>query len=395
VNKFLNIAILEYSLQSIIRRGYKNLFIGVIFTALIFLLSSVLFISNSLKFELNQTVDVLPEIIVQKIKAGRQSDIETNRVEEILQIAGVEDAIARVWGYYYFEKAGVNFAVVGVNLFEGKYKDSLNKIVDNIDYETFSSKPSMLVGVGVKKILQQNYYNEYFNFIKPDGNFKKVLLAGTFSEKTELESNDIIILTDSLAREIFGIDEEYATDIVVKVANPEEIPTVANKIKLTYPDSRVITKKDLKVSYQNIFDYKSGIFLALFVSAVFTFFIIVYDKASGLSSEEKREIGILKALGWKIDDILVQKLYEALIIAFSSYLLGVTLSLGFVYILNAPLIRDIFTGFSILKPSFNLPFVLDLQMLALIFFLTIAPYLAATIIPSWRAATLEADEVIR
>ncbi len=395
MNKFLNIAILEYSLQSIIRRGYKNLFIGVIFTALIFLLSSVLFISNSLKFELNQTVDVLPEIIVQKIKAGRQSDIETNRVEEILQIAGVEDAIARVWGYYYFEKAGVNFAVVGVNLFEGKYKDSLNKIVDNIDYETFSSKPSMLVGVGVKKILQQNYYNEYFNFIKPDGNFKKVLLAGTFSEKTELESNDIIILTDSLAREIFGIDEEYATDIVVKVANPEEIPTVANKIKLTYPDSRVITKKDLKVSYQNIFDYKSGIFLALFVSAVFTFFIIVYDKASGLSSEEKREIGILKALGWKIDDILVQKLYEALIIAFSSYLLGVTLSLGFVYILNAPLIRDIFTGFSILKPSFNLPFVLDLQMLALIFFLTIAPYLAATIIPSWRAATLEADEVIR
>ncbi|MEA3452307.1 MAG: ABC transporter permease, partial [Bacteroidota bacterium] len=67
----------------------------------------------------------------------------------------------------------------------------------------------------------------------------------------------------------------------------------------------------------------------------------------------------------------------------------------FVYILQAPLLRDLFVGYSQLKTSFELPFILDIQTLFLVLFLTVPIYIAATIIPSWRVATLEADEVIR
>ena len=205
----------------------------------------------------------------------------------------------------------------------------------------------------------------------------------------------MIVMSKESVREIFDMSPTQATDIVVKVANVEEIATIASKIKLMYPDCRVITKDDLKISYQNIFDYKSGVFLALFIVSLFTFFIIIYDKASGLSSEEKREIGILKAIGWRVDDVLKEKFYEGFIISFFAYLLGVFLSLGFVYILKAPLLQNIFTGYSELKTSFELPFVFDIQTLALVFFLSVPIYIAATIIPSWRSATLEADEVIR
>jgi ABC-type lipoprotein release transport system permease subunit len=259
----------------------------------------------------------------------------------------------------------------------------------------FSSASSMLIGVGVQKSMNESYYKEYFNFIKPDGTLKRVDITGVFNGDTQLESNDMIVMSKENVRDIFDIDETKATDIVVKVPNVDEIQTVASKIKLLYPDSRIITKDDIKISYQNIFDYKSGIFLALFVVSLFTFFIIIYDKASGLSSEEKREIGILKAIGWRVDDVLKEKFYESFIISFFAYLLGVVFSLAFVYIFKAPLVQNIFTGYSQLKTSFELPFVFDIQTLALIFFLSVPIYIAATIIPSWRSATLEADEVIR
>ena len=102
----INIYLIEYAINAIIRDKYKSIFITIIFTILTFLLSSIFFITNSIKYELNSTTNVLPQIIVQKIKAGRNYDIDVNNIENILKIDGVSDAIARVWGYYYFENVG-------------------------------------------------------------------------------------------------------------------------------------------------------------------------------------------------------------------------------------------------------------------------------------------------
>jgi len=391
----LNIYLIEYALSAILRQKYKNFFILSVFTFLTFLLASVFFITNSIKYELESTLKALPQIIVQKVKAGRQDDIDANAVDEILSIAGVSDAVARVWGYYYFQNAGVNFTLVGVDAYENQYKNSLEKIVQKFDFANEDNISSMIVGHGVKENMSRNYYKQYFNFIKSDGTLKKVNIAGVFDAETQLESNDMIVMSKDEVREIFDIQETKATDIVVKVANPEEINTIASKIKLMYPECRVITNQDLQISYQNIFDYKSGIFLALFIVSLFTFFIIVYDKASGLSSEEKREIGILKAIGWRVDDVLKEKFYESFILSFFAYMLGVGFAFAFVYIFQAPLLRNVFIGYSELKTSFELPFVFDAQTLFLVFFLSVPIYVAATILPSWKVATLEADEVIR
>lgn len=387
----VNIYLVEYAINSLLRNKYKTIFITIILTTLVFLLTSVFFVTNSIKYELQSTVDALPEIVVQKIKAGRHHDINVDVADDILNITGVNSAVARVWGYYYFQNTGVNFSIVGIDEFEEQYKNSLADIAKTLDFKT----NAMVVGEGVKKSMNESYYKEYFNFILPDGTLKKMDISGVFDGDTQLESNDIIVMSKENARDIFDMPESKATDVVVKVVNVKEIQTIASKIKLMHPDSRVITKDDLKISYQNIFDYKSGIFLALFVVSLFTFFIIIYDKASGLSSEEKREIGILKAIGWRVDDVLKEKFYEAFIISFFAYLLGLLLSFAFVYIFKAPLLQNIFTGYSRLKTSFELPFIFDIQTLALVFFLSVPIYIAATIIPSWKSAILEADEVMR
>ncbi len=115
----------------------------------------------------------------------------------------------------------------------------------------------------------------------------------------------------------------------------------------------------------------------------------------GLVQKRKKEIGILKAIGWKVEDVLKEKFYESFIISFIAYISGILIAFTFVYIFNAPLLREIFTGYSQLKTSFELPFVFDFNTLFLVFFLSVPIYIAATIVPSWRSATIETDKVIR
>ena len=387
----INLHLIEYAIGSILRQRHKSLFITAVFTILTALLTSIFFITNSMKYELNATVDALPEVIVQNTKASRHIDIDVSSADKLLDIPGITSVNARVWGYYYFANAGVNFTLVGVDEFEEQYTSTLDKVVKTTEFDN----TGMYIGQGVKKIMNSNYYKDYFNFIKPDGKIKKVNISGVFDSETGLESNDMIVMSKESIREIFGIQESRATDLVVKIANREEIETVALKIGQMFPNARVITNDDIKLSYENIFNYKSGIFLALFVIAIFTFFIIIYDKMSGLSSEQKREVGILKAIGWRVEDVLKEKFYESLILSLFAYLLGVIVAMAYVYLFNAPLLRDIFVGYSDLKPLFEIPFILDIQTLFLVFFLSVPIYVAATIIPSWRVATLEADEVIR
>lgn len=387
----INLYLIEYALASIIREKTKNFFIFFVLSFMIFILCSFLFIANSIKYELNSTLNSLPDITLQQLRGGRHVDIDTNAVDKVLTIHGVSDAVARVWGYYYFLNGNVTFSLVGIDEYEMQYTTSLQDVADifSIDDE------SMIVGEGVEIVFNQNHYNEYFNFLLPNGGIKKLYIGGVFDTKTSLESNDMIILSKDSLREIFDMPSNKATDIVVKVANPEEIPIIVSKIRLLFPDARVITKEDISVSYQNLFDYKSGVFLTLFMVVLLTFFIIIYDRASGLSSEAKREVGILKALGWRVDDILKERFYESFLLSFGAYMIGVMSALWFVYILKAPLIRGVFEGYSVLRTPFELPFVLDMQTLALVFFLSIPLYIAAIVFPSWRAATLDADEVMR
>lgn len=390
-----NFLLLDYAIRSLMRRFGKSFFIFFILSLLIFVLASVLMIADAIKLELNTTLKTLPQITLQRFIAGKQSDVPLERVEVLLDIEGITAITPRVWGYYYFKPAGVNFSIVGIDAYEEQYSKTLSNLTQHFDIKLLEKENGMIIGEGVKKILRENYYTDFFNFITSEGKWQRVYIAGVFHSDLALESNDLILLPKKLAYAIFGMDEHKATDIIVKVANIKEIATIVQKINERYPDMRAITQDDIRVSYQNIFDYKSGFFLALFSICAFAFFIIIYDKTSGLSSEEKREIGILKAIGWSSDDILKEKFYESFTLSLSAFLLGVTGSLFYVYALQAPLLRNLFMGYSALKPSFALPFSVDVSMLVLLFLLSVPIYIAATLIPAWRASTLDADEVMR
>jgi ABC-type lipoprotein release transport system permease subunit len=52
-------------------------------------------------------------------------------------------------------------------------------------------------------------------------------------------------------------------------------------------------------------------------------------------------------------------------------------------------------GWSVLYPEFKLTPFVGVYEVANLFFLTVVPYTVATIVPSWRAAIIDPDSVMR
>jgi len=388
----INFYFLEYAFAYIKRYKTKNIFIGIVFTLLVFLLSSLFFITTSIEHELNARIATMPDMVVKNYKAGIVTTTDEKTLQKLLEIDGITSGRTRIYGNYSFTPQKRNFEIVGVDLFE----DQDDPLITHALREYDLNDSAMLVSKNVAKSMKKAYYTDYFNFILPSGKLDKVMLGGTFATKGRGDRKDLILMTKEGARKVFGFASDEASDIALDVANRGELAFLAEKIRLMLPNAKVITRDDLKLEYKNIFDYYGGIFLALFVIALFTFFIIVYDKANGLSSEEKREIGILKAIGWRIEDVLAAKFYEAGIIAFFSFVSGVLLAALYVFVFKAPILADIFLHDTHLRAStFMLAPHIDYAYILLIFLLSVPLYIAAILIPSWRVATLDADEVMR
>jgi ABC-type lipoprotein release transport system permease subunit len=79
----------------------------------------------------------------------------------------------------------------------------------------------------------------------------------------------------------------------------------------------------------------------------------------------------------------------------SSYIFGVSFAYIHVYLLNAPLLKYIFLGYSNLTNTTTFSPDIALEDLVLIFFIFITPFMLSILIPIWRVSISEPTEVMR
>ncbi|MEN8727855.1 MAG: FtsX-like permease family protein, partial [Sulfurovum sp.] len=145
---------------------------------------------------------------------------------------------------------------------------------------------------------------------------------------------------------------------------------------------------------ENLYNYKGGVFLILFLVVLATFTLILYQRYSMVYSTERRHIGLLRALGWSINDVLKLKFMETLVIVLISYILGVFIAYVYVFIAGAPLLKEVFLGGQNLHNTLNFVPVLDFSILTSIFLLYALPFIAAVLIPVWRVSVTDPKEAM-
>lgn len=367
--------ILDFTLSSLWRRRGKNLALVLVYTLVVFSLGSVMFFTQALKDEAAIILRGTPEIIVQKLVAGRHELIPVAYAQKISAIRGVEAVKDRLWGYYFDPVSQANYTLM---------------VPESIDLKD----NEIVVGAGISRV-RRVFRGNAMLLRSFDGRPINFFIKGILSPESELLSADLMLISATGFRQLFGVTQNDATDLTVRVLNKKEIPTIAGKIVDTLPDTRAITRDEILRTYDAVFDWRGGIMIAILAGAVLAFLIFAWDKAAGLSAEEKREIGILKAIGWETTDVLQMKFWEGMVVSLSSFFIGVILAYFHIFYASATLFEPVLKGWSTLYPDFRLtPFISGYQI-AILFFFTVLPYTVATIIPAWRAATIDPDVVMR
>ena len=357
------------------RQKGRAIGLWVVYTLLVFVLASVMLFTHALRQESARVLQHAPEVVVQKLVAGRTDLIPPDYLEKMGRIRGVREKQLRLWGYYYDNvvKANYTFMVPPVAAPEPG---------------TIIVGPAMARTRGIKAgdpIAFRNYAGTIISY----------QVAQVLPQPTELMSADLVLLSEQDFRSLFNFPEGHYTDIALTVANPREVRNVATKVTEALPDARPILREEILRTYASVFDWREGMVLAVLSGALLAFAILAWDKASGLSAQERREIGILKAVGWETGDVLRMKLWEGLLVSFTAFLAGYLLAYWHVFHAGGALFRPVLQGWAVLYPEFALrPEVDGLQLFTLLFF-TVVPFTAAVLVPSWRAAITDPDAVMR
>jgi hypothetical protein len=367
--------LIDFTLASMARRKTRNLGLLAVYALLVFVLASTMLFTHALRHEASVILEEAPEIVLQRLVAGRHDLIPPGYIDRIGRIRGVQNVRGRLWGYFYdpVVKANYTFMVPP----EG-----------NVEKGTLIVGPALERERGLAEnngISFRAYTGELFSFI----------VSSVLPRESELASADLILMNEADFRAFFTYPEGHYTDIALSVANPLEVRNVARKLSNALPDSRPILREEMQRTYASLFDWREGLMLALLSAAILAFGILAWEKASGLSAEEKREIGILKAVGWETGDVIRMKMWEAGLVSVTAFLIGFVGAYWQVFHLHAPLFEPVLRGWSVLYPRFALTPVIDGLQIATLFFFTVFPYLAAVLVPIWRAAVTDPDAVMR
>ena len=373
----------------------KHLAIFFISILIVFLSSSILFISNTLKKEIFTTLENQSDFVIQKINSGKSQYTPISWIEDFKEISGVKDVQQRVYGQYYFMPEDVYFTIVGIDLFEEGSSKNIKELLEVLNISEFLQSDSMIIGNGIKKLFDKYKYINSYDIKHFNNDLKEIKIFKDLPQKANLVANDLIIMDINLAKEILNIKEDEATDIVLNVPNNLERANVKDQLILKHSNTRILQKENLKKEYENMFNYKGGIFLILFIIVILTFTLILYQRYSMISLGDKKEIGILKAVGWSIKDILKLKIMENFIVAFMAFIIGIILSYIFVFILNAPILKNVFIGSQNLQNDFIFNANIQIDSLITLFLFFMIPFLSAVLIPVWKVAIIDSTQSMK
>jgi len=385
-------SILAFALRALARRKARAFALGGGLAFAVALIAAVVFLTESLRAEAERAHAAHPDIVVQKLVGGRPTTISSADAAKLADIASVRSVTPRVWGYVFLPSLQGNVTVVGTS--KGAQPLSIANGVLAEGRDIAPGAHEMIAGAELARFLGMRPGDELgLPTANPDAHALK--LVGTFRSSLDLYTADVLICDEEDARALLVLPPGDATDLAITLSNPAEARVVARTITEKLPGARVIERDLLARVYHLAYGRRAGFVLGASIPAILALLVLAWDRASGIGPDERKEIAVLKAVGWSTSDVLWAKLFESLLVGASATALGLLLGYAWIFWLGAPGLRPALVGWSVLYPRAALTPAVDFAQLLGISLAVMGPFALLSIVPAWRAATTDPLDTMR
>lgn len=380
-------ALADYAVGALRRRAGKSAALVVGLGLVVALFGAALLLTEAIRREYELLADRMPDLTVQRLVAGRPALIPEAAARELADIPTVRSVEPRVWGYYFFTAIEANVTIVGTE----RGGDALDVAVEEGRLPREGNE--VAIGAGLSDLLGLRVGDEMGVPLPGEVVFSRVV--GVFGDASAIRSVDLVVARPDHARRLLGVGEGWATDLAIDLTTQDEAPVVTERIAERLEGARVLDRRLLRRTYELTFDTRGGLLAFLLVPALAAFLLLAWERLSGLGDAERREIGVLKSIGWATSDVLLARVLESSILAVVGATLGLGLAYAYVFWLGAPGLADALLGWSNLRPALRLTPTIDgLSALALLG-AVVVPFVAVSVVPAWRAAIIDPDRAMR
>ena len=400
VHRHVNLA--SYALGNVLKYRVRSTAVIVALILSITLLCSVQFIHDGVVQDVTCSMEEGPDIILQRLGGGRQVPLPVSWCDNISRTRGVRMATPRVWGYIDVG-SGYLFTVMGINASD--YGSAFGAVGTDIigDGRFLSSNDTrkIVIGQGIVDMMAasaasvQIHVGSKLSLIAYDDQLVEFEVVGVFSSKSKIFSYDLIITDMDSARRLLGVENGTCTDIAVWIEPGRDLNSVAFRLDNAMPEARVLTRDALRDIALQTYGGRAGIIDLLWVVLIMTVVMLAFTVSSAGSDEARREVGLLKALGFDTVDVLEIRMFESMVLSLLGASLGVSIAIVYDFVLGAPLLAGYLLGWNLVLLNGGIPLLITPSALFMVYAVAIVPVLVATVVPAWKNAITEPDIVLR
>jgi ABC-type lipoprotein release transport system permease subunit len=336
------------ALFDLIRRGLRSIVTTLCLTAIIFPLVTALAISEGLRFQAEIGTVEGADIYVSEDRYGGSGPISLTYEEGLSDIQGVSLVKPRVVGRTYFADRLV--ALVGLD------REALVFLKPVVKGDIPKASGEVVVGEGIAKAFA---IEPGIKFTLAANNRKVFKPTGTLRSSC-LWSSDVMIMQLKDANEFFRM-KGYSSQLLVYAASeptPNLTLSLVDHLKGQHASGPGVQVEDRSRTHQRLrsgYAHKRGIFIVLYI-IVFVLAFPAFLVTSGLGMKElSKEIGVLKAVGWRTWEVLEKVALENLLISLTAVSISILLSMAWIKGLNGMLIAQFYVAEVGLFPTMDIP----------------------------------------